>query len=247
MIKEENMEAAMNTGKRTDYLDSLFYAAAKDACEKDIGEFKGLDNDTPLPAELSERIADIAEKYGDKQDKTTKKKGRFGIRRFAAIAAAAALLVCGLTIAGIAGKKQPTAFVVVSNAADKFVLTYDTSGIKADDNSKLPDGFPDDYVFVKEITDNDGNVGSVYQRDGVVYTYYVKKLDSDYSLVLGFDEDTEYFDFVVLGKYNGCVSVTASGEGQTSVACWNDGTNAFELYGNCSSDVICLAAQDLYG
>lgn len=225
----------MGSKDRNDLLDSLLFAAARDAGGKDIGEYNSTAEIEGIPESLAERIAGITQK-----NDTVKK--RFGLRRFVAVASAAAVLVCGLTIAGIAGRKQRTASVMLTEKAERIVLTYDISGIRPDGDTELPD-VPEGYTFIE----NTGEYGMRFEKDDVIFTCNIAELRNDYSAVIGNTDNTEYFDFIVAGKYNGCVAVNASETGSISSAVyWNDGETAFELYAECGSETVCRAAQDLY-
>ena len=228
----------MSINKRNDLLDSLLFAAAKDAGADDIGEYKSESAGGVLPDSLAEKICGIAEKQ-DVRPKT----GKLGFRRFIAVAVAAAVLVCVLTVAGIAGRKQRTASVAVSESQYGFVLAYDISGVRPNENVTLPD-VPNGYALV----DNVGADSVRFEKDGIVYTCLASKLCKDYRKIIGTKSDTEYFGFIVADKYNGCVAVTTKDNGSVSCAVyWNDGNTAYELYADTSSDNICRAARDICG
>ena len=77
----------MSMNKRNDLLDSLLFAAAKDAGTDDIGEYKNESAGGVLPDSLAEKICGTAVKNDD-----CRRVRKFGFRRFVAVAAAAAFL-----------------------------------------------------------------------------------------------------------------------------------------------------------
>ena len=225
----------MNMQDKRDCLDSLLFAAAKDSGKNDILEYNSTDGAIQLPEGLSEKI------IGMTQKKEIPKKGHLSFKRKFLIIAAAALLICGMTIGSIAGKKREIADVSVSTVADKYVLTYDTAGIGDDGklSEKLPEALVKEYTYIG-LSEN--GKGKIYENDGVRVTYTVTKLTSAYSLVLGLKENTDHFEILVGGKYNGCAAVTKKDGAEIAIVAWNDGECAFELSANMDIDELCAIA-----
>ncbi len=224
----------MKMQQQRDCLDSLLFAAAKNAGTSDIDEYNKSDGFTELPSELSEKICDITKK------KTPPKKGHLSFKRRFAIIAAAALLICGLTIGSIAGKKQEIAETSVSLVAEKYILSYDTTGIKTDGSTgKAPAKLTELYNYGGKTSDG----GEIYEKDGVTVICTVSELTSSYSLVLGYEKTTDYFEILVNGKYNGCAATTEKDGKEISIVAWNDGKCAFELTSEMDVDELCALAE----
>lgn len=225
----------MNMQDKRDCLDSLLFAAAKDAGKNDILEYNSTDGITDLPEGLSEKISGVTKK------KDIPKRGHLSFKKKFLIIAAAALLICGMTIGSIAGKKREIADVSVSAVADKYVLTYDTAGIGENGrlSEKVPEALEKEYTYIGLSEDGKGKM---YEKDDIRVTYTVTKLTSAYSLVLGPKDNTDHFGILVGGKYNGCAAVTEKDGTAISIVAWNDGECAFELAANMDVDELCAIA-----
>ena len=231
----------MKEKKQNDYLDSILYAAAKDCGNNEITEYNGETGDIVNTDELSERVMSAVRKGGERNT------GRIGFKRFAAIAAAAAVLAAVFTVVSIAGRKNTSADAVISEAAGEYVLTYDLRGVNTGGKVKNIPGFPDEYEFIGKVINADGKEGECRQLGGRSYRFFVYELDGDYRRILGISGETDCFDFIVAGKYNGCAFIDSTHtDALTYCVFWNDGTNAYELYGNYGMEDICRVSGDLY-
>ena len=218
-----------------DNLDSILLAAAKNAGEPDICEYNGDGEVKELRYELAEKIlSGVGEK---------KKTMHLRLGRRIAIIAAAALLVCGMTIGSIAGKKKYTAPAVISEVAGSYVLTYNTDGIKlgGEPEVSLPSAFENGYELCGETEG-----GGIYRKDDTEILYKVRKLDGNMSFALGDSDTTEVFEITVHGKYSGCVAVNMQDGVKMSRVSWNDGNFVYELFGNAEADVLCEIAQSIH-
>ncbi len=226
----------MEMQNRNDCLDSLLFVAAKTAGKIDIDQYNEEVVITELPENLSAKISGITKKTEHVG------KGHLSFRRRFVLIAAAALLVCGLTVSSIAGKKQHIAEVTVSEISGNYVLTYDTSGIKTgkETTSEIPLILREEYIHIGKTSDN---TADVYRKDNIDVIYSIKPLTKNYSLTLGSTNATEYFEIIVAGKYSGCASVTKKDGKTTSTVTWNDGKCIYELTSGLDIDELCEIAQ----
>ena len=234
----------MNTDNNKDYLDGLLFAAAKGAGKAEIEEY----NSGPSAGASSDALSKIMARIdnGSKEPVKVKKGGRLSLKRKFIIAASAAVFVCLMAVGVIAGLVKNTAPVIISNVANKPVLSYELTGIKSGSKvtDKVPDILAESYTEgeAKELSDGKS---TVYTKGDEQITYTVRVLDADYSLELG-NSSTECVEILVSGKYYGCMAVTDIGGKKRSVVAWNDGKYAYELCGMTDGDVLVGIAQSMY-
>lgn len=225
---------AMKNSK--DSLDSLLFAAAKNAGKNDIMEYNSTSGLTKLPDELSDKLDEIIKK------KSSPSKGHLSFKRRIAIIAAAALLICGLTVGSIASRKQSVADIKVITSSNDYILSFDTTGIKSggEISEFVPASLSKQYNYIGNTDDGSSRI---YEKDGTIVTYKVTKLTSSYRLILGSKDDTSWFEVLIDGKYTGCAAVTKKDGVQISVVSWNDGACVYELMSDMDIYELCSLAE----
>lgn len=227
----------MNTGNQSDYLDSLLFAAAKDAGKSDVTEFEKQSETADITKDILGQIP--------KKNKTVTPSGRhISFRSKLMIAFAAALGVCILAVGTIASfvKNSATADIIITDNGP--VLTYNITGTGTGREVKetFPEKIGSDYAKAEETILADG-ISAVYKKDETAIVYNIRKLSDSYRLPLG-DSNAVYAELKI-GDTDGCISVTEKDDEKYCIIAWNDGKYAYELCGNTDSYELFETARAL--
>lgn len=236
------MENYQSNKRIPDSLDILLGAAAESAGNGDIENYLTEKRKADFSAQFLRRMKRITSKEVPSEN-TKSIRPRFFARRLVA-ACLCALIVCTLTVIGIAGIKRDSAQPHVTKQGDTLVLVYDMNGI-AGKEQKISEYKAPQIGAFREIsrTESEYILSVTFENDEYIYTQ--KRLTHSYSEKVG-NSDTLYFELLVSGKYSGIAAVTESSDTRTDCLFWNDGKYAYSLCGNGGIEILAALAESVY-
>lgn len=231
-----------NSKKLPDSLDILLGAAAESAGKPDIESYLGENGKADFSAQFLRRMKKITSQE-EPSENAKRYVPRFFARRLLA-ACLCVLLVCGLTVIGIAGIKRDAAQPYVKSSGDSLVLVYNMNGIQGKEQ-KISQYRAPSIGQCREISRTETDYILSVTFENTEYTYTQKRLTHSYSEKLG-STGSFYFELLVGGKYNGIAAVSESGDTHTASLFWNDGKYAYSLCGNGGIEILAVLAESVY-
>lgn len=235
------MENYQNNKRIPDSLDILLGAAAESAGNGDIESYLAETRKADFSARFLRRIKKITWKEAPSESIQSIRPRTLARRLIAACLCA--LIVCTLTVIGIAGIKRDSAQPLVTKQGDTLVLVYDMKGI-AGKEQKISRYKAPQLGACREISRTETEYILSVTFDDSEYTYTQKCLSSTYTAEIG-SNDSLYFELLVSGKYSGIAAANKSGGTYTSSLFWNDGKYAYSLCGNGGIEILAVLAESV--
>lgn len=236
------MEKYENGKNFPDSFDILLGAAAENAGKPDIDSYLGENKKADFSPQFVRRMKKIIS--GEKTKQVTKKVRTRTFGRQLLAACLCALLVCALTVMGIAGIKRDSAQPIVDKSKDNLVIVYDMNGISGREQ-KISQYKAPTLGKCHEISKTETEYVLSLNFAGGEYTYTQRRLTKDYTADIG-SPDSLYFELLVKGKYSGIAAVSEENGKRRAVLAWNDGKYAYTLCGDGGIEVLAALAESIY-